>query len=349
MKSNNKAKTPFRFNKPLFLILAPIALMLVAMIILLTVGFNKGIDYKNSYTFDVTFNTTITSSEYKEYKTKLSSAVEDQNLEIYSITKIGEGVYSGYQVRVLKNSIGDNEMTNRIDAVEASLDTKLAGVNDTAVFSLKNVHKITPNNYTNDLLFGFIAIICIAIVAFIYVWIRWEIKIAMASLICLPYSIGLTLSLQLIFRLPLNKMFMLPVYFAVIITYLLFVIIANNIRGQLKTEDAKKVQNIAIVKNAIVNTKTSWITLLSCITAVLVISLCVFSNDTLVLLLPCLFAIISSLYAVGFVFTATWIKTYDVERDSRLRKSKERALAKEKEIEEQKLSKKPKDNDKIVV
>ncbi len=336
MKSNIK-----RPNARTILFAIPMMLLFVALIVIACVSFNKGIDYKTYYQFDVRFNTTINQSDFNKYSDKISEIAEQNNLNIYSKELINEGVNSGIMVKVVKsNTIRDSVMTDRIANMQADIK-EITGINSNAVITVNDAIRISPNNWSNQLLTGIVSIAVALIVVFGYIWYRWEIKTALSYLVGMAVATGMTLSLTAIFRLPLGVNYMMPYFFVLAMFTILFVVLFSAVRADNNKDNATNQQ---VVTMAFKDCSRVLITLVVALAGAFVLSAVVFETNTFSMLIQVLFALISCVYALLFNSVPMWTKIYDKQKDTRLKAREQRALDKENN-----KSNKPSDNDKLIV
>ncbi len=336
MKSNIK-----RPNARTILFAIPMMLLFVALIVIACVSFNKGIDYKTYYQFDVRFNTTINQQDFDKYSDKIGEIAKNNNLNIYSKELINEGVNSGIMVKVIKpNATKDSVMTDRIANMQADIK-EITGINSNAVITVNDAIRISPNNWSNQLLTGLVSIAVALIVVFGYIWYRFEIKTALSYLVGVAVATGMTLSLIAIFRLPLSINYMMPYFFVLAMFTILFVVLFSAVRADNNKDNAT---NQEVVTMAFKDCSRILITLIVALAGTFVLSAVVFETNTFSMLIQVLFALISCVYALLFNSVPMWTKLYNKQKDTRLKARQERALDKENN-----KSNKPSDNDKLIV
>ena len=80
MKSNTNFNYVSKFK---YLMLIPIILVLLAIVIGAIFGLNYDYDFRNVSTFDVKFNTTVSTDEYKELQNSLDSILSKEFLSCF--------------------------------------------------------------------------------------------------------------------------------------------------------------------------------------------------------------------------------------------------------------------------
>ncbi len=338
MKSN---KT-FKISLSNVLIALPMILLFVALIVLACAGFNKTIDYKTYYQFDVKFNTTITKDQQTSYQARFDKLADKNNIDMYSADLINEGVTSGLQVKVfVPSNLTESEALAKVEAMQTDIKA-ITDINTDAVIVIENNVKVLPNQWGSALLAGSVTISVLAIIAFLYIWFRWEIRTALVYMISLCMGEFMTLSLIAILRLPVGLQFMTPYYVTAFAITVLFALIFTKIRAN---NTADNVTNADLLRQSLRDTRHITTTLVIALGSAILLSAIAFTLPSFSNLAQCLFALVSAIYVLLAITLPVWCLVYNRKNDLRLIQRQQRA----KEKEEDKKKGVKKDNDKLVV
>lgn len=318
-----------KFDLSRILFIMPLILLVIAFIVIACAGFNKGIDFKTYYQFNVRFNTTITSQDYTKYNAEITKLADTHNLNLYSQELINEGVNSGIQIKVIKpNTLSDSVLVQRMNAFQEDIQ-EIAGINNNAVITIDDSIKILPNNWGKALLTGLLTIGVMVVVAFAYIWYRWDIKTGLSYLLNIAMSEALTLSLIAIFRLPLNINYMLPYYAVALVGTISFALVFVKVRKLNSTMENTTNKNL--VSTSLKELKATFVMLASLFVGVIVLAATAFEIHAFSMLVQILFAFVSTIYCLLFSALPLWINIYDKKKDNRLKLRQQRALEKEKQ------------------
>ena len=155
-------------------------------------------------------------------------------------------------------------------------------------------------------------------VAFAYYWFRFELKMALASLLIVPYTLVNAISIMVLFRIPFTSTFMLPVLFSVIIGYILFTMVFDTIRQNLENKE-NCLTNNDLVYGAIKSNSTTLIALISTISLILVLLTFVLNISILFVCISLLFAIVVAVFSAIILPSTLWAMIYNKQNDNRLK------------------------------
>ena len=318
-KQNNSLSKFVDFKRFTFVI--PIILLAFALLVFAIWGVNRGIDYKNSYTYDVYFNTSVTDAQYNEYAKIIKDTIKASSDGEFTVvvTKINEDIAAGCKVNVINNNkkLSDTKFAERLETINTTIKTKLDEQNTSRTVRMTDLQLQTAESYSKPLVMGIVALAVIMALMFVYFWIRFELKMALSSLIIAPYSAVSTLSLLILFRVPFTYNFMLPAVFATLIAYLMYLLIFVNVKGKLL--DKTNLTNADLVYDGIRANRNLFILLVVGFAGALVLLMLILNITYITVLISMLFGLICALYSGVVLPTTMWCEIYNKANDQRLK------------------------------
>jgi len=347
-KKQNKSLSKFvDFKRYTFVI--PVILLAIALLVYAIWGINRGFDYKESQTYNIHFNTTVSSKNFQTYKDIITDTIVNESDHEFSVkvSRVNDDISSACKVNVINNSeMSQDEFLTKLESINNIIETKLNQLNTSTSVRFTDVQLQAPETYGSSLLKGSLAVLIFMVVAFIYFWIRFELKTALSSLIIAPYSIIMCLSFMVIFRLPFTASFMIPVLFSEIIGYIMFTLLFDNIRKNLETKE-NNMTNDALVYGAIKSNSFTLIALISALSLIFVLLTFLFNVGTLLLCISLLFALFVSIYCAVILPCTLWTMIYNKQNDKRL-KARIKILEAREEKKNSKATKKQDDTKAVV-
>ena len=319
-KKQNKSLSKFLDFKK-FTLIIPAILLAVAMLIYAIWGFNRGYEYKESETYNIHFNTTVSSKNFKTYKDIICDTFSDESSNdfVVKVTRVNDDMTSACKVNVYNNTnLSEEEFVEKIDSINVIIETKLNQLDETTSVRITNVKHQNGDTYGNILLKGSLAVFIFMLVAFIYFLIRFELKTALSSLIIAPFTYIVMLSFMVIFRIPFTASFMLPVLFSEIIGYIMFTLLFDNIRQSLENKE-NNLTNDDLVYGSIKSNMSTLITLISALSIIFVLLTFLFNVNTLLMCLSLLFALVVAVYSAVICTGSVWSMIYNRQNDKRLK------------------------------
>lgn len=126
--------TNFKFTDyTKYIMLVPAVLIVLSIIVsticaVCGVGyFNLDYDYRESYSFEIKFNATITDAEYAVYEDLVADVLEDNDITSYRFYKLGEGVYSRLEVKSISTT---SEHEDNLSTVQVYLMSNLEAMGE---------------------------------------------------------------------------------------------------------------------------------------------------------------------------------------------------------------------------
>ncbi len=314
-------------------VIAPIVLIVTAVVLLCTVGFNAGFDFTggNQITIysnnDLSFKGEDVSSydldkgeDYSAFINKIDEALKENDLSSLSYQKtvvtVDEiGVFNGDAVIIRIQNATDAE----IETFKSSLVNKLGYNNVTNITNADEAvisSKVSPfiTQYILNLVIT--ALISAVVILFIYLAIRLGIASAMSVVFGLAHDVLIMLCFALVFRLQVELSFLAGVIvlmmYSLINNIFLFNNISNNAKngkfevdGKYYRSSNKDVANYSIKETLSKQTVFACITLLT-ISLVAIIA----TSGVRAAIVPFLLGVCASVYSSIFILPVLWAISY---------------------------------------
>ncbi|MBQ8844895.1 MAG: protein translocase subunit SecF [Clostridia bacterium] len=331
-------KSNFNICKNLkWFIIAPITIILVGIILLLSLGFNRGIDFTGGSIMTVYTNSEGVYDEFEEYDIEKDSdynEVKDiirDTLKKYglkpnvfqttSLSSDDLGITDGNAVLV-KYQNKKNASAKEIEELNEEIRLELLkafGYIDADAESIDNQDYaqlianggVTTASASSELLMkAFIALIVAVVLILIYVAIRFEITSGLAAILALFTDILVTCSLMLIFRVTINSSFIAALItilgYSINNTIIIFDRIRENIKSGMYDKQSNEVIANVSVKEMMSRTIFTTITTFVVIFFVTVIGV----SDIREFAFPIMIGIISGFYTSNFITPGLWAIAY---------------------------------------
>lgn len=322
MTNNKQKKSLSNFiDFKRFTLIIPAILLALALLVFAIWGVNSGYEYREGYTYNIHLNTSVSSKDFKTYKKIIVETFNNETDNyVVKVSRVNDDISSQCKVNVY---VSDSDLTEAqiyetIDGVNEVIETKLNQLSTDRTVRIAEVSSQEAKTYGKDLLNGFIAILVLMAIAFLYYIFRYEIKIALASLIIAPYTLVNMLSIMVLFRIPFTSSFMLPALFSVLIGYVMFTLLFDHIRQNLENKE-NNMTNDALVYDSIKVNSSTLIALILTISIILVLLTFVFNVNTLFMCISLLLAIVVAVYSAVVLPTTLWAMIYNKQNDNKLK------------------------------
>lgn len=319
-KRQNNTLSKF-INYKRFTLIIPAILLALALLVFAIWGVNTGYDYRESNTYNIHFNNTVSSKDFKTYTDIIEDTFKKEggNEFVVKVTRVNDDITSACKVNVYNNSeLSADAFIEKVESINEIVETKLNQLNNDRIVRVTDVKVQRAQSYGDHLLMSCIAAVILMAAAFIYFVFRFELKTAIASLIIAPYSLVNMLSIMVLFRLPFTSMFMLPALFSIVVGYIMFTLLFDNIRQNLENQE-NNLTNDALVYGSIGANSTNLIGIISAISLVLVLLTFVLNISTLYMCISLLLAIVVAIYSAVILPCTLWAMIYDKQNDNRLK------------------------------
>lgn len=339
------ATSKFDYCKNLkWFLIAPVVIIVVAIILLSTVGFNLGMDFTGGSVMTICANQNGViegvesydindNGDYKAMQNKINEVLKKHGLSasVYQTTTmdIDELNYSGTGITVkFKNESGADAdkitETNRL--IQQDLLTAF-GYNDSILngeYAVVNGGTITATASGELLMNAFIAMIVALVLILIYVAFRFEITSGLATILALFHDLLIVTSFVLIFRITINASFI-----AALVTILGYsinntIIIFDRIRENERSGKFEKAPNSMIANVSVKETmmRSVFTTITTFVTIALVAVIGV--PDIRDFAIPIAIGIIAGFYSSVFLTPGLWAIAYKPSKRSKKRQDKEK-------------------------
>ena len=262
MKNNEKSlikrikNTNYNFSKNFFYhLIVPCIAILVGIILLFTVGVNKGIDFAGGTTATVVVENIEKDNNYSKAKEKLDTVLNNYKIsgEVYQLVETNR---YGYAISVSFENIDCEEL----ELFREDLKDKLANAfypNLTNEDELNNFIKVSTygNNTSNSFIVSSaLALLCAVVAAFIYVAIRFGLSAGITSLSIAILDILATLGWVLITRVNVESTVMIALMFTCVYSMLASVLFFSKVKSNLAKEKYAKASNIVLANQSVKQT-----------------------------------------------------------------------------------------------
>ncbi len=327
-----------------FLILIPVIIFALAVMMTCLLGLNYTTELKSKYRFTVDIGVEIEDKDNSKYIEAIDTALQDNDLSAYSYDKIGQNIYTGYQVTLnpTKTTFTDTELEEIQQKIEDSLNVSISDTIE--VSDLSYVSTSISNTFGR----AFIVLAILMVVAFVYTWIRFNRSVALGMLfvtICAP---ALAFAIYGLCRLPFGYTSLAIILISTVIAIALYIYVMDEIRNAELDENSYT--NNQYIANANAQVGISAVLPILCFAGFVIVAtfILIFAKINIAfILMAVLLAAVVAMYVAMYLAPSLWAIVYNKDKDSRLRSKIER-IRKSKEKKANK-DKKEEDNDKIVV
>ena len=341
-KYNNFLAKDFNLVKNFkYTILAPVVILLVAVIMFACLGFNLALDFTGGTILKVNFGTDISNTEYNAYKTTLEKVLKDNGITKYTLQKEGSTTDASVSVK-FQDVSGKTEaqMNDLVETVKKEISEQINPNNEISNFSVEDGQRIGASASSSLLTNALLAVSIAIVLMLIYIAIRFEFASGVSAIIALLHDVLLMCAFVVICRIQINSSFI-----AALITIIGYsinntIVIFDRVRENLRRESYQAKTNSEIVDISVKDTLTrTFYTSITTIVSVLLLAI-IGVSAIREFLLPILFGLVAGTYSSVFISGPIWSFIYKKDKDKRLKKR----------IEQDKKDKKnPIPEDKIVV
>lgn len=312
---------------------APIAIILVGIILFFTMGFNLGMDFTGGSIMTVYANTDATLTEldeniesydlnkaedYAAMQEKINAVLDRHGLSasVYQTTtmEINDLGVSGSAIIVKYKNLDDAKTSEIEDLNKLVRDDLVAEFGydnitdgDSAV---ANGGVVTPSASSELIMKSFIALLVGLALIMIYIAFRFEFTSGLATVLAIFHDLLVTTSLVLMFRITVNSSFIAALVTILGYTINNTIVIFDRIRENTKSGKFDKASNQKIANASIKETLTRSIftTLTTFVTIALVAIIGV--QDIRDFALPIVIGIVSGFYSSIFITPGLWALAY---------------------------------------
>ena len=325
-----------------FILLVPVVLMLIAVVIGVIFKFNFATEFTARHTFTVAYNTTVGEPCYEKYENEIASILNENGGNdkfSYGFERLNDEIAVSTKVVIYDSELSTTQLQNVFNKVSESIEENINGLIGDGHITVSDIHEVSAKSLQNEIINLAVVLLVGGVLLFVYIWIRHELKLAISSLFMILYNVALLVSSFVLFRIPLNSMFVVPFAVVTLLSYVMFAIVADKVRSGLDSENS--VSNNELVNDAINQNKLTLLLIVAGSGLAVLLSMLSLSLDVIFVSIACFVGIIIALFSAIFVAYAVWTKIYNKDNDKRLKAKKLK--------KEQPKTKKSKQEDKIVV
>ena len=328
-----------------YYIIAPLAIVFVAIIVFACLGFNLGIDFTGGTILKVNFGTDISNSEYNNYKSEIESILNDNNIKKYSLQKEGSTEDASISIKFQDiNGKTEEEMADVISAVIEQIEVTLNPDNTIPNFNVEDSQRIGASASDNLIRNALLSIGLAVLLMLIYIAIRFEFASGIAAIVALLHDVLIMCAMVIICRIQVNSSFI-----AALITIIGYsinntIVIFDRIRENLRKDEYSKTTNAQMVDISVRQTLTR--TIYTSLTTILSVALLAIIGVSSIreFLFPIIIGLFAGTYSSIFLSGTIWSFIYNRSKDKRLQKR-----LKEDKKKKETTSKAENSEDKIVV
>ena len=344
MKSNNQNKI---FSNAKYFLFVPIIILMLAVIVFVLFSYNKSYDFKEKYSFTVSYKQNISDEKYSDAVNLIENNLYDKFGGDVDITtdKINEDIVIGTIVNVYLN---DN-----IDEIETKLNDLCEEIKVEVNLLLNNGHAIVSDtqhlsglNYSKDLLWSGVALLITMAVAFAYFWFRFEIKTAITSLVIVPFVSLMMSAFAVLFRLPVSTLFSTSIVISTLIAYVMYMLLSEKLRECLRDDKYESYTNTQLISVSLSDTRKSITLMLLGVTILYLTTMLFFTMKMFVFAILGIIGLIIATYVSTIITSLLWTKLYRRDKDNRLKELKDNEAKMKKEGKKKKTKE---DKEKILV
>ena len=319
---NNLFLPSIEKNRKYFL-LVPVVLMLLAVIIGVIFKFNLSTDFTTTYTFNVSYNSTVTDEKYDNYVNEISTILNKNGAEkfSYKFDKLNADISLATKVTIYNSDLSGVELNNKFATISSQIEDVINEKIGNGHINVSSLQTNSGQSFSNQLINSAVVLLVSAVILFVFIWIRHEIKLAFASLFVVLYNTGILTALIVLFRLPVNTFFTLPFYLTTLISYAIFMIVADKIRSQLD-EDSSLSKNEELLTKAVVANKNILAMILLSLAVCILLSMLSLSTKVIFTAIACLLGLVVAAYSSICVGLSIWSKIYNKDSDKKLKAKK---------------------------
>lgn len=234
------------------LVIFSIALMLASLIALAAFGLNGGIDFTGGDSFDIQFESSLTSAQVLEIATRSTG---------------GDVRVQQAQTKGAEENLDASEFLVRTPTLTAGarsqLLTDLEALGEFKVLGEENVSASVSRELTEQ---AALAILIAAVLQVLYIWMRFEFRFGVAAVAALIHDLVITLGLVAVLQVQINAAFVAAILtvlgYSINDTIIVFDRIRENLERRKKGETLPDLTTRSIQETILRSLYTSGTTLL---------------------------------------------------------------------------------------
>lgn len=339
------ASSKFNYYKNMkWFLIAPAVIILVAIILLCTVGFKSGIDFTGGSVMTVYTNSenviegaeqydANNAEDYRQIQDKIDAVLEANGLsassyQISSMDVAEFDVYGGQAVVVkYQNAEGatSQEIIQTNNAIHEQLlqafgyDAVVDGEN-----AIENTGTITPTAGAELIYTAIIAVVVAMVLVLIYLGFRFDFTTAFACILALFHDIFITTAFALIFRITINPAFIIAIIAVMCFSIFNSVLLMDRIRDNQKSGVYDNQPNEVLVNDSVRQTmpRNVFIAVTAFVVVALVAVIAV--TDVRDFALPIAIGVLASFYSSVFITPSLWALAHNPKKRKKLKAQKDK-------------------------
>ncbi len=346
--------TKFDFAKNLkWFIIAPIAIIIVGIIMLCTLGFNLGIDFTGGSVMTIYIDsegeytqysetTYDLDEDFSEIRSIISDILKEYGLSIDTIQKTtitdnDIGIYEGDAVVVKyqnDSSLTTEEMEEINQEIKLQLlktfgyvdaDATLDDLDEVTESALVINGGVTSASEGSEVFMrAMIALVVAILIIFLYISLRFDLTSGFASLLTFFHDILMVIAVMSICRVEISSYFLVALFVTMIISFNNTITIFDRIRTNVKTArlTSNKLDNVKIVNNSVKNILPTLIFAFGALFILVLIALVTGTSKVYEFMFAILVGVIASAYSSVFIAPALWAVAYKPSKKVKTSKPK---------------------------
>ena len=333
------SKFDFIKNAKWFLI-APAVILLVAIILLCTIGFKSGIDFTGGSVMTVYTNNegiiegaekydAENQSQYNKIQEKIDAVLKDNGLQAasYQISTMDIEEFSVYggQAVVVKYQNAQDASSQQISTTNAKIQSQLLqafGYDELtdAKYAVENSGTVTPTA-GNELLFtAVIAVVSSLILVMIYLAFRFDLASSFSSFIAVLHDMFITTAFALIFRITINPAFVIAMIAVMCISLFNNIFLFDAVRTNCKTGAYDNQPNSALTNASIKQVLPRQIYIAAAMFIISALVAIIAVSDVRDFAMPIAIGVVVSLFSSLFVSPVLWSIGHNAGKRKKVKK-----------------------------
>ena len=326
MKKFNNLKVVEKFK---YFAIVPVAILIVAIVLLFTVGANIGIDFAGGAVvkFDVGEYLTLDDTVKGEVKEIIINKVEESGFKISqerwsgddnTVLELGLSLELDGKKIDVDNTLEQEEFRTRIEGSAENPNSGLQYIVENAVLDYNaGIEEVSLEfNFVgasaSKLLKNAIwATVVAVIIMLIYIIIRFTLSFGLSAVICLLHDVLIMVALTTIFGIQINTTFIAAIITIVGYSINATIVLFDRVREIKKLASMKDKTNVEIANKAVGDTLSrSILTTITTLAAIVILAVvCAIMGITTMeqFALPIIFGLIAGTYSSILLAPSSWV------------------------------------------
>jgi len=328
-------------------VIAPAVLVITAIVLLCTVGFNAGFDFTGGTQItvfsnnDKTFEGSAVSSydlekseDYNAFLEEIKETLKENDTTALSYQKtiltVEElGIYDGHAVVVRVQELDEQKVSSLTQKIAKNFGydqaTNEENASDAVISST-----ISPVITQGTLNLVIIALLSAIAILFVYLTFRLGVSGAMSVIFGLAFDVLMMLCFALVFRLQVEIWFLAGVIVLMLFSFINNILLFNNIKnnatnGKFEVDGKYSRASNKDIINYSIKESLSRQTVFACISLVTICLVSIIATvGVRAAMLPFLFGMLASIYASVFILPVLWAYSYIPSKKKKVKEEKKK-------------------------